>query len=118
MTAASAGMPWIALAYKSVMMYLVTISAALRLGGPRVAGQPPEWRDVAERQEHRIGVPHFLPHPGGGVRVALLRGKPFGEYRLGVDPAQEVAVVIGVAPGKPALVAGVMPEADRELDRL
>jgi hypothetical protein len=32
---------------------------------------------------------------------------------------QEGAVVLGVVPGKPALVAGVMPEADRDrLDRL
>jgi hypothetical protein len=50
-------------------------------------------------------------------------GSPFDVDRStivrGADAArQEGAVVIGVVPGKLALVAGVMPEADRELDRL
>src|SRR5215216_4309335 len=34
LAACSAGMPWIALAYMSTMMYLLTTSAALRSGGP------------------------------------------------------------------------------------
>src|SRR6185437_7900264 len=68
-------------------------SAALRLGGPAYPASLPQRRDVAERQDHRIGVPHLvlLPHTSGAVRVTLLRSEPFGEYRLGVDPAQEVA---------------------------
>src|SRR4030081_2058147 len=93
-------MPWIALAYKSVIMYFVTTSAALRLGGPAYPASLPNGGVSRNGRGAGWGPPTLslapphhvlLPHPGGAVRVPLLRGKPCGEYRLEVDQAQEVA---------------------------
>ena len=70
------------------------------------------------------GVPDVFPHRlalFGEIRVGLTLGLDRDRSTVvrGADAArEESAVVIGVVPGKPALVAGVMPEADRELDRL
>ena len=81
-TAASAGMPWIALACKSVMMYLVTISAALRLGGPALPASLPNGGMSRNGRSYRIGVPHFvlLPHRTG--KRAMKEGADFRLSRV------------------------------------
>src|SRR5579883_731347 len=64
----------------------------LARGRPGIAEQPAGDRDHLERGQHRIGGPHriVLPHLGGAGGIALLRGEPFLEHRLRVDPAQEL----------------------------
>src|SRR5262249_4004600 len=68
-------------------------------------------------------VQDVLPHRGallGRIRFGLALGLDVdgGAVVGGADAArQEGAVVAGIVPGKPTLVAGVFPKTDRELDR-
>src|SRR6266849_6656596 len=48
------------------------------------------------------------------LRFEIDRG---GVERAAAGAGEEGAVVVGIVPGEPALVIGIRPEADHELDR-
>ena len=78
-TASSAGMPWTAFAYMSVMMYLESTSAGLaRSAGPAIAGRATEAAGDLVGRHHRILVPHLVLLPLRRRRrgEALLRDEP------------------------------------------
>src|SRR5262249_12709229 len=64
----------------------------LAVGRPGIACQPAEHRQVLERLQHRIDVPHgmLLPHMGSAGGVALLRDEPLIVDRLCVEPAPDI----------------------------
>src|SRR5580704_6919990 len=63
----------------------------LLVRGPGIAGEASLLRHIFERRQHWVGVPHriALPHLGGAVGETLLRGEPFLEHRLRVNPGEE-----------------------------
>src|SRR6516164_6766492 len=122
------------------MMYLVTTSAALRLGGPAYPGSRPNGgmsRNGSRTgsASHTLSFSQSLVAPSAypccdvnhsaNTGLGLIRFRsPLGfdvdrgAVVGGADAAREEgAVVAAIVPGKPTLVAGVFPKTNRELDR-